>query len=294
MASTSITDRPAFAVIIPHYNDTVRLARCLDALALQDSGTGEVVVVDNGSTEPLDALIAAHPTIRFVTEPAKGAAAARTRGVAETTAEALFFLDADCIPAPDWLATAQAVVTEGTVIGGRIDVFDETAPPRSGAEAFETVFAFHQQAYVEEKGFSVTANLVTTRSVFEDAGPMVVGLSEDMDWCFRTTAKGHRLVYEDRLAVRHPSRGDWAGLARKWRRMTTEGFALNGVGPAARVRWALRACLMPASVLVHVPKVLGHKALTSWTERRRALTTLARLRLTRAAWMLYQAAGGRI
>lgn len=289
-----MTVRPPFdaaAILIPHYNDTARLARCLAALMPQVGEGTEVVVIDNGSTEDLGQVRAAHPGLRIVTEPAKGAAHARNRGVAETTAPVLVFLDCDCVPAPDWLDAALAARLKGDLVGGRIDVFDETPPPRSGAEAFETVFAFDNRAYVERKGFSVTANLVTRRDVFEATGPFTHGLSEDLDWCRRATAKGFRLTYDDAMRVGHPTRSDWPALTRKWRRLTEEAFGVNGRSPARRAVWAGRALLMPVSILAHAHRVLGHPALGG-AERARALGTLARLRLARAGWMLRQAARG--
>lgn len=288
---------PDAAVIIPHYNDVARLGRCLAALMPQ-IGAGkiprwiELIVVDNGSTESLDGVRAAHPGLRIVTEAKKGAAEARNRGVAETTAPLIFFLDCDCVPAPDWLATALAIAGQADVTGGRIDVFDETPPPRNGAQAFEAVFAFDNRGYVEQKGFSVTANLLTRRDVFDATGPLIHGLSEDLDWCRRAVAKGYSLVYADRLRVEHPSRGDWEALRRKWRRLTDESFGVNGHRPAARAKWAVKALAMPISILVHAPKVLRHPSLQGRDERRAALATLIRLRLTRMGWMLSQALGG--
>lgn len=284
---------PDAVIIIPHFNDGTRLQRCLDALVPQLSdGRAEAVVVDNGSTEDLSALQARHPQVRWLTEPRKGAAAARNAGVAGTTAPRLFFLDADCVPAADWVASALAVAAEGSVVGGAVRVFDETPPPRNGAQAFETVFAFQNRRYIEREGFSVTANLVTTRAVFEATGPFRPGVSEDVDWCRRAIAHGFRLMYSDRLRVSHPSRSDWAQLRRKWLRMTQEGLGVNGASPAARLRWGLRALLMPVSILVHGPVVLRHPGLASARERRAALATLARLRLQRMVWMLGQVFAG--
>jgi GT2 family glycosyltransferase len=281
----------AAAVIIPHYNDPARLATCLDALAAQAGAHPEVevVVVDNASPCDLAPLKARFPFVRFVTEPAPGAAAARNRGVAATTAAQIAFLDCDCVPSPDWLDRVRALESRPGAIGGRIDTFDETPPPRSGPEAFETVFAFDQKSYVEKKGFSVTANLVTRRAVFEDVGPLVVGLSEDMDWCFRATAKGHPLAYDDTLRVGHPTRSDWPALVRKWRRMTDEQFHLNGRSTGARLRWTARAVAVAASGPVHVGRVLRHPRLDGATERRGAVAVLLRLRALRAGWMLRQA-----
>lgn len=287
------------AVIIPHYNDSARLARCLAALRPQieaAAGRAELVVVDNGSTgadaAALAALRAAEPGLRLVTEPRKGAAEARNRGVAETRAPLLFFLDSDCLPEPDWLATAFASAAAGDIVGGEITLFDETPPPRSGAEAFEAAFAFDNRGYIERKGFSVTANLLTRRDVFAATGPFVHGLSEDLDWCLRARAQGFRLVHAPALRVGHPARADWPALARKWRRLTEESFALRPPGAAERAKWALRALAMPVSVLAHAPRLLRHPALSPG-EKLAGLATLGRIRLARMGWMLRQAATGR-
>jgi GT2 family glycosyltransferase len=285
---------PDAAIIIPHYNDVTRLTRCLEALAPQLSAQTELVVVDNASTDDLGAVQRAFADVRFVTEPLKGAAAARNRGVVETTAPLIFFLDADCVPEPDWVQNAFAVSGRGDLVGGAVSVFDETPAPRSGAEAFETVFAFNNRRYIEEEGFSVTANLLTRRDVFEDVGPLDGSQSEDVEWCQRAVSKGYTLVYAESLRVSHPSRSDWAALARKWRRMTHEGFGLNGTGGAARVKWAAKALAMPISALVHVPKVLHDPGLRDGQERRAALGTLAALRLQRMIWMLRQVVTGRL
>lgn len=282
------------AVIIPHYNDSTRLERCLAALHEGDVRDVEVLVVDNGSTEPLNGLAARFPTVRFVTEPRAGAANARNRGVSESTAPHIFFLDADCVPGRDWLAVAKSCVGRADLVGGAIDVFDETPGPRSGAQAFETVFAFNYKDYIERKGFSGTGNLLTSRQVFAAVGPFVHGLSEDAEWCFRARDKGFRLVLEERLRVAHPTRSDWPALERKWRRISRELFGLHmsrHPGPVGRVRWFLRALAVAASSLAHLPKLLFHPRLNGAGERLRGAATLLRLRFLRAGWMIRQSLG---
>jgi GT2 family glycosyltransferase len=286
--------KPDIAIIIPHYNDVVRLERCLAALAENDLTDCEILVVDNDSAQPLDKLQAAFPDIRFVTEPVKGAAAARNRGVRETTALQLMFIDADCVAAPDWVRVGRAVADRADLIGGRVEVFDETPAPRSGAEAFEAVFAFDFQHYINVQGFSGTGNLITRRDVFEDVGPFRGGMSEDRDWSFRATAKGYRLIYEDGLRVGHPSRQDWAALRAKWRRITQEMFGQTGGGTGVRLKWALKGLMMPLSILAHLPRVIHSPALSGPRDRWRATLVLIRLRLTRMVWMLRQAIGMRI
>lgn len=294
MATATSNIPPQAAVIIPHYNDVIRLERCLGALMVNDRAGVEIVVVDNGSTQSFDAVQQGFPDVRFLVEPEKGAAAARNRGVAETDAPLLFFIDADCVAAPDWIETARRVAPLADLIGGRVDVFDETPPPRSGAEGFETVFAFNFRNYIEVQGFTGAGNLVTSRAVFEDVGGFRNGVSEDLEWSKRAVAMGYQLIYRDELVVSHPSRSDWASLRHKWRRMTQELYATNGSDPRGRLRWGLRALAMPVSALVHLPRVLMSPKLDGAGERLRAALTLFRLRLMRMGWMLRQVAGGSI
>lgn len=277
------------AVIIPHYNDPGRLARCLEALVPQAGDDVEIVVADNASTKNMTEVRAAFPVVRFVTEPTGGAGPARNRGVAETTAPWLMFIDADCVPASDWIATGQRIAKEGAVIGGRVDVFHETPAPRSGAEAFEQVFAFRMQAYLTRDAFLGAGNLVTSRAVFEHVGGFRPAVSEDKEWSQRAAAAGYTLAFDEDLAAGHPSRQDWPALRHKWRRLTSEGFLLDGQG--ARVKWALKALLMPVSVLAHLPQVLRAEGL-SGTEKARAALTLLRIRCARMGWMLRQALTG--
>lgn len=285
---------PDIAVIIPHYNDVDRLEFCLNELMKNDIRGVEILVIDNNSSTPPDRLHDTFPNVRFLAESKKGAGPARNHGVAQSSAPVLAFIDADCVPDHDWLSMARKVAPRADLIGGRVDVFDETPPPRSGPEAFEKVFAFDFKTYIEVKGFSGSGNLVTSRAVFDDVGPFRTVVSEDSDWSFRATAKGYQLIYEDGLRVRHPSRSDWTALRRKWHRLTCESFALEQVSRPAlsgRVRWAIKALAMPLSALVHLPKLLLSPKLDTFGERLRGAGTLFRLRLLRMIWMLRQAAG---
>ncbi|MEM9969494.1 MAG: glycosyltransferase family A protein [Pseudomonadota bacterium] len=280
------------AVIIPHYNDVARLERCLEALMPQVTDDVEVVIADNNSTDSLWPVTSRWPDVRVVIQTEKGAGPARNAGVAATTAPWLMFLDADCVASPGWLARGREIGEDGAVIGGRVDVFHETPPPQSGAEAFETVFAFHMQAYLDRDAFLGSGNLVTTRAVFETVGGFRPAVSEDKDWSQRAARAGFRLGFDDAFAAGHPSRQDWPALRHKWRRLTSEAFLLDGQGGLSRLKWALKALLMPVSAVVHAPKVLTHPELNTG-EKARALLTLARVRLCRMLWMLRQVATNR-
>lgn len=154
---------------------------------------------------------------------------------------------------------------------------------RSGAEAFEQVFAFDNRHYVEKLGFTVTANLFTRREVFTSVGGFRMHVSEDLEWCRRAVDGGYRIAFEPKAVVAHPARSDWPELLRKWQRLQQESYALALENPGGRMRWLTRAWALPASIPVHAIRILMTDELSNGAERWRALVTLVRLRLWRFA-----------
>ncbi|MEO6091795.1 MAG: glycosyltransferase [Novosphingobium sp.] len=272
------------SVIVPHYNDLERLQSCLAALCAQTlpHDSFEIVVADNSSPVGLSVVEAAVAgRARIVVANERGAGPARNAGVAASRGAILAFTDCDCMPEPGWLEAGIGRLASADVVGGRmvVSVGDETS--MSGAEAFERVFAFHNHRYIEEKRFTVTANLFCSRASFDTIGPFLNGVSEDVEWCHRAIAKGCSLVYEPAAVVAHPARVDWPQLKRKWRRVNAETYAMEANGKAGRLRWVARNLAMPFSIVAHAPKVVASPDLPNARARLRALGMLARLRLWR-------------
>lgn len=100
------------AVVIPAWNSDRVLGAALRSLADQRLVPAEVVVVDDGSPsgdiEPI--VRASHVGARLIRAPHGGPSRARNRGVAETSAPWLAFLDADDTWEPDKLARQWQVV----------------------------------------------------------------------------------------------------------------------------------------------------------------------------------------
>ena len=96
-------------VVIPVYNRTALLKNVLIGLTLQESeSTFNVVVVDDGSDEDVAGVAAAfnrHLDIRIIRQERSGRGAGRARnlGAAESVADVLLFLDADCVPGPAYV-----------------------------------------------------------------------------------------------------------------------------------------------------------------------------------------------
>ena len=276
---------PTVSVIVPHYHDLPGLQLCLNALARQTyPDPFEIVVADNASPEGVDAVTqVAAGRAKVVTVPDRGAGPTRNGGVAASSGDLLAFTDSDCVPDPDWLQQGLAALAQADFVGGRMQVLvEDPARPRP-AEAFEAVFAFDNRRYVEEMGFTVTANLFCPRAVFDAVGGFGVGMSEDLEWCRRAGAAGFRLAYAPLAVVGHPARRTWPELRTKWRRLNAETYALTAGQPGGALRWFLRSLLLPVSALAHTPKVLGSPALNSWGQRFGAIGALYRLRLWRFA-----------
>lgn len=284
---------PLVDVIIPHLNDHDRLVLCLEALRHQSypADRFSVTVVDNGSTRPLDDVLARFPGVHGTAEQQRGCGSARNRGVAETSGSILAFTDSDCQPEPDWLVNAVAMLNQGTgidIVGGNVRVFaaDETHP--SDAELFDLVFGFECRRYVERKHFACGANIIVSRRVFQAVGPFRDGNQpEDLEWGRRATRLGYRIAYGAKARVRHPARASFAELDKKAERTVWHARNLMSEGNGFRWKWAIYTLAMASPPLLKAMQVLASPLLTGPGQRWRTLRTLLRMRYGRAALMAH-------
>lgn len=97
------------SVVIPVRNDARVLEVCLRALAAQTVQPLEVVVVDNSSSDD-SAAVAARFGARVVHEPTVGIPAAAATGYDAARGDVIARLDADSVPAGDWVARIGAAM----------------------------------------------------------------------------------------------------------------------------------------------------------------------------------------
>lgn len=270
-------DGPRISVIVPHFNDLANLDNCLAALANQTVGRGEfeIIVADNDSPcgqEAVQSAIAGRARLVRVRE--RGAGPARNGGAAAARGSLFAFTDSDCVPAPEWLAEGIAALANYDFVGGRVDVSVADEGRMTPTEAFEKVFAFDFETYINRKGFTGSGNLFVPRAVFDAVGGFGTSVSEDVDWSRRAIAKGYRLGYAPRAVVTHPARRNWRELRQKWVRINRETFALQRQAPGGRIRWLGKTMLLPASAIAHTPKVLRSEKLRGGRDRSGALAIL--------------------
>ena len=163
------------SIIIPVFNQGNELSACLRALKSQtyQDGRFEVIVVDNGSNPPIRRVADPFTFVHCISEPKPGSYAARNSGIRAARGEVIGFTDADCLPAADWIERGVSAVRGlpgPGMVGGKVELTFQDPRRPTAAELFESVFGFPQDRYITHLGFSVTANLFTTRATVDDVG----------------------------------------------------------------------------------------------------------------------------
>lgn len=96
----------ALSIVVPAHNEAHYIGPCLSALLDQQSDITEIVVVDNNSTDEtaqiVDAIAAANPIVRRITEKRPGVVFARNAGFDSTTGDLIGRVDADTRVRPGW------------------------------------------------------------------------------------------------------------------------------------------------------------------------------------------------
>jgi glycosyltransferase involved in cell wall biosynthesis len=201
------------SVVVPTYNRPERLRACLGALAaLRYPRTAyEVVVVDDGSAEPLDGVVAPfreRMDLTLVRQENAGPAAARNAGAEAARYEYLAFTDDDCAPDSGWLrALAMALEeTPSALVGGHtVNVLDNTY-----AEVSQRLVDFLYAYYGDRAGpgaFFTSNNMAVDRGRFLETGgfstafPLAAG--EDREYCYRWARGRKPLRHVPEAVVRH-------------------------------------------------------------------------------------------
>ena len=120
---------PRVSVIIPTYNCARLLGNCLDSVLKQTYSDFEIIVVDDGSIDGTQEVVANYgKMIRYLYQSNQGVAAARNFGLSVATGEFIAYLDADDMWYPFKLEK-QIVILESDkrvgLIHSDIDVINE-------------------------------------------------------------------------------------------------------------------------------------------------------------------------
>ncbi|MGC8839137.1 MAG: glycosyltransferase [Anaerolineae bacterium] len=212
---------PLATVVVPAHNAAATLPDCLRALLHQTlpREAYEVLVVDDGSTDNT-AEVARALGARVLRQPHRGAAAARNLGARHARGGLLCFTDADCRPAPDWLAELLAPFQADPGVAGVRGVYrsDQQEPVArlvqlEYEDRYRRTETFPQIDFVDTYSAAYRTDLFLARGGFDETFP---GASvEDQEFSFRLAERGHRLVFRPTAAVYHWHSSTWRAYARK-------------------------------------------------------------------------------
>lgn len=221
---TDVAALPAVSVVVPSYNSARTIGACLEALLAQDTALDYEVIVVDSSTDGTPALVAQYaPRVALVrSERRLPPGPARNLGIARARAPVIAFTDADCVPAPDWLATLAAAHARHDAVGGRID----NGTPRSlcGTALWLAEFVEFGGGPERQVASMPTANLSYKKRLLEAIGPF-----PDVAWG-EEYILNHRIAggvrFVPGMSVRHVNRTGFAETVRH-ARTVGRGAALS-------------------------------------------------------------------
>jgi len=215
---------PSASVVIPTFNRLPSLRHVLSAIGpeVRDwPGEVEIVVVDDGSDDGTWAWLRGWscgvPATRLRRDNA-GPARARNLGVAHACGDVVLFLGDDTEPQPGWLT---AHMEEHRMRSARpeIAVLGYTSFPPAGDTPFlRWINEFGAQfgyLLIEDPGevpfnFFYTSNISLPRRVFRDLDgfreDFPAAAWEDIEFAYRATQRGLRLLYQPRARTVHHHR----------------------------------------------------------------------------------------
>jgi GT2 family glycosyltransferase len=215
-----------YSIIIPVFNKAELTRNCLLTLreTLEGAGIGEVIVIDNASSDETPEMLAEFPWATVIrNERNLGFSGANNQGARIAQGRFLVLLNNDTQAFPGWLAAMLEVAREPDVgvVGARL-LFPDNTIQHAGVIVAGNLFGrssfspFHCSYRVPADDPSVMvrreyqivtgACIATPRELYLELG----GLDEtywngyeDVDYCLKVRARGLKVVYEPRATVYH-------------------------------------------------------------------------------------------
>jgi glycosyltransferase involved in cell wall biosynthesis len=195
------------SVVIPNYNGSGTIGKCLEAAFRSDYKHYEVIVVDDASTDGSREIIRRFPCRLIELEKHSGASRARNAGALQSRGDVLFFTDADCLLLPNTLSLVNSALETNQdheiVIGGTY-----TALPHDTDffSTFQSLFVHYSETKKREPDYIAAHAMVISSHLFrksegfpENFLPMI----EDVEFSHRLRHSGIRLVMNSAIQVEH-------------------------------------------------------------------------------------------
>ncbi len=254
--SAAERDTPRLAVIVPMYNAGDSIGKCLEAIENQrgiEPGDLEVIVVDDASTDG-GADKARLPFVKLaVMEKNSGAAAARNRGVAESSAPVLVFVDSDVFLDPNALASIISRMDEDLEVAGVVGRYSEKPAARGIINEYHNAFTrYHHDLSPERIDWFWGALGAVRREAFLEVGGFderYQGASaEDMELGLALSEAGYDLRYLPAAEGAHAHHFSLAGMLANDYKKAVLGMKLTLAGRLPRRAPSFKSAENAASI----------------------------------------------
>lgn len=205
-------DSPLFSIVIPTYNRPDKLEKCLTSILNLDypKDEFEVIIVDDGSPEPLDAVVLPFKeqlNLQLIRQDNTGPAAARNRGGKSATGKFIVFTDDDCQPDASWLRVLEASFANASdrMVGGKTINSLADNPYSSASQLIVDAVYDHYNSIPDNARFFASNNLAVPAEQFRAVGGFNAKFqtSEDRDLCDRWLANGYKMLYVPEAKIYH-------------------------------------------------------------------------------------------
>ena len=231
------------SVVIPSYQSAQTIAACLGALLGQNFAEPFETIVVDSSTDGTAAIVREQfPQVTLIALPRRTLPGpARNLGVQRARGEIIAFLDADCIPARDWLAHMVAAHDAGhAIVGGA--VLNGTPDSIVGWAGYIGEFReFLPQGEARQVAHIPTCNISYKASIFRQYGgfPEAHYPQEDLLFNWMLGRQGERILFDPAIQVTHIHRtqiADYLAHQRRIGQVTAQVLRLTDLPGAWLVR----------------------------------------------------------
>jgi glycosyltransferase involved in cell wall biosynthesis len=206
-------DSSYFSIIIPTYNRPDRLSHCLSAIAQLDYPRDcfQVVVVDDGSPTPMDAIVAPFQqslNLTLIRQENSGPATARNAGAAAATGHFLTFTDDDCTLSQNYFQILEKYVQQfpDHLIGGQtLNALSDNHCSTASQILIDYLYSYYNTHY--RPNFFASNNFAMPKAQFEKMGgfdinfPLAAG--EDREFCDRWLYHNYSMTYAPNMQIYH-------------------------------------------------------------------------------------------
>jgi glycosyltransferase involved in cell wall biosynthesis len=212
LQETETLHSPKLSVIVPVYNSSAELRLCLAALSQSDCEDFEVWVVDDGSTEPVEAIVVQYGFRYLQFDGPNGPAYARNRGAEIAKGSHLVFVDADVCVHQDTLKRFAEIFAANPDVAAVLGSYDDAPAHTNFFSQYKNLFHHyvHQDSDGDINTFwsgcgAMQRELFLSFGGFDEARYRRPAI-EDIELGTWVKEAGYKIILDSRIQVQHLKR----------------------------------------------------------------------------------------